>query len=219
MATDVRAARPSPKPWLRFSASDASLPGRAPLPHVFIARRRPRRGVLPRAMLCDCASRACRCCLEACDGVACIVTPRRKVQRCGRRAPHSQIVYDILRWKRLIVWLLQSPRAFIASRPQHRGAAARATLSSLCVPCHIARARACLAPVLRIATMPLTAPSIHLTFPVPTWTRRAQRGMSVSVLEVPCPTWNCRALFGNAVSDIQVPDPMRCGSRALRLLT
>ena len=195
MATDVRAARPSPKPWLRFSAGDASLPGRASLPHVFIARRRPRRGVLPRAMLCDCALRACRCCIEACDGVACIVAWRRKVQRCGRRAPHSQIVYEILRWKRLIVWLLRSPRAFIASRPRHRGGAARATLSSLCVPCHIARA--CLAPVLRIATMPLTAPSM------------CSFDFSSSVMDAACAAWDVRFCVGSSVSDVELPCPLR----------
>ena len=48
---DARVARPSRKPFSQFSAGSTSLPGRPPLPNVFLARRLWRRGALPCATL------------------------------------------------------------------------------------------------------------------------------------------------------------------------
>ena len=76
---DARGACQIRKPFSRFSAGVASLPGRPPAPHVFFPSLARGGGV------------------HRCGGV---VVPRRGVRRCPRRVPKSQTVLPIIRLQR-----------------------------------------------------------------------------------------------------------------------
>ena len=171
------------------------MPGRASLAHVFIARCRPRRGVFAaREVVRFRAIAQAVVVLRLTTAWLALLHRAAKSKDAGAARHIGKLRLIFFAGSASLLGCCGLPASLL---PVARGIAGRRRERRCHPSARLAATRAPLAPVLRIATMPLTAPPSMCSF-----------DYSSSVMESSCATCDVRVGFGSSVSDVEIPCPL-----------